>query len=89
MEFGEIPYRNGKKASLQRHVSRRAFHGKGSLFYLYSEKLVNNSYALDDSLSAPGYAQTLAFFDDSIRNDFVFLRGEIVSKAQFRNGKKR
>ena len=34
-------------------------------------------------------AQTLAFFDDSIRNDFVFLRGEIVSKAQFRNGKKR
>ena len=62
MEFGEIPYRNGKKASLQRHVSRRAFHGKGCLFYLYSEKVVNNSYALDDSLSALGYMHKLLRF---------------------------
>jgi len=36
VEFGEITYRNGKKASLERQVSRRVFHGKGCLFYLYS-----------------------------------------------------
>jgi hypothetical protein len=38
MEFREVTYRNGKKASWERRVGRRAFHGKGCLFYLYSKK---------------------------------------------------
>ena len=36
VEFREVTYRNGKTASLERQVGRRAFHGKGCLFYLYS-----------------------------------------------------
>jgi hypothetical protein len=39
VEFREVTYRIGKKAGLGRQVGRRAFHGKGCLFYLYSNQL--------------------------------------------------